>query len=195
MISVYLLSNKGDISNQWWKGGDRDGRVGGCGTHISPRTHQKYNYMWNNSHWKLTGDWQKDCCTTKPVGKLHTESGRKGRERVRLGPALLGEVSEEKGDYTGGDLPWEWVVQATYWAPWPWGPTPGRQARLPGWRAGGTNRRAVGSLDATCEECTNACSWSRVETVDWDGIPLPLHVPQPEMSDSSRHLHHDTTLH
>ena len=31
---------------------------------------------------------------------------KKGREAIMLEPLLLGEDSEEKGDYMGGDLSW-----------------------------------------------------------------------------------------
>ena len=54
--------------------------------------------MWNNSHLKLTGDWQKESCTAKAVRKIHTESGRKLREVIRLEPVPLREDMEEKGD-------------------------------------------------------------------------------------------------
>ena len=74
--------------------------------------------MWSNSHWKQTGDWRTDSCTAKAVRKTHTESGRKGREVVRSGPAHLGGDTEEEEDYMGSEiLPVERAVQATYWAP------------------------------------------------------------------------------
>ena len=38
------------------KGGDQNGRAEECGTQLSTQTHQKYIYMWKNSHGKLTGD-------------------------------------------------------------------------------------------------------------------------------------------
>ena len=84
--------------------GDQDGRVGHR-TLLLPWTYQKYIYMWNNSHWKLTGAWQKESWTTKAVRKSHMELGRKGREAICLGPVPLGGDSEEEGDYTGGP-PW-----------------------------------------------------------------------------------------
>lgn len=34
---------------------DRYGRVRVYRAHLSQWTHQKYNYMWDNFHWKLTG--------------------------------------------------------------------------------------------------------------------------------------------
>ena len=90
-----------------WTGGDQDCRVGGCGTHLPPWTHQKYIYMWKNSHWKLTGDWQKRILYNQGCKKdIHTELGRKGREAIRSGLLLLGGDSEDEGDYMGGDPPW-----------------------------------------------------------------------------------------
>ena len=44
----------------------------------------------------------------------------------------------------------ERAVGATYWAPQPWCPTPGRWVPLAGRRAGRNNRRAVRSLDSPC---------------------------------------------
>lgn len=47
---------------------------------------------------KLTGDWQEDGHTTKAVRKRHAaQSGGKGRETVRLGPAVLGECQRQTG--------------------------------------------------------------------------------------------------
>ena len=63
--------------------------------------------MWNNSHRKLTGDCQKESCTTKAERKTHMELGRKRRDEVRLGFMPQGEDSEEQGDYTGRDPSWE----------------------------------------------------------------------------------------
>ena len=34
-------------------GNIQDGRVGGLGAHLPPKTHQNYIYIWNNSHGKL----------------------------------------------------------------------------------------------------------------------------------------------
>ena len=49
---------------------------------------------------KLTGNWQKDFCTTKTVRKIHMESGGKGREAIRLRPVLL-ENDRVKGRLHG----------------------------------------------------------------------------------------------
>ena len=69
-----------------------------------PQEHiKKYNYMWNNSHGKQTGDWRKNSCATNTMRKIHTESARKGGEAIRSGPVLLRGDSEEEGDYTGTD--------------------------------------------------------------------------------------------
>ena len=55
-----------------FRGRGQDDRVRERGAHLPPWTHQKYIYIWNNSHWKLTENWQKDSCTTKAVRKIHT---------------------------------------------------------------------------------------------------------------------------
>ena len=52
-----------------YKGIDQDGRVGESRTHLPPQTHQKYLYMCNNCHRKLTGNWQKASCTNKAIRK------------------------------------------------------------------------------------------------------------------------------
>ena len=50
---------------------DQDGGVGGHGVHLSPQARQKYVYVWNNSHRKLTRNWQKNC-TIKAARKICT---------------------------------------------------------------------------------------------------------------------------
>ena len=74
--------------NKWQiEGIGEDGGVGRCGTHLPAQTHQKYMYMWNNSHWKQTGNWQKDSITTKAVRKIHMEEVEYTREDgKRQGP-------------------------------------------------------------------------------------------------------------
>ena len=62
--------------------------------------------MRNNSHRKLTGNWQKDSCTTEAITKIYTDLNRKGREALRSGLVPLGEDSEAKGEYKGRDSPW-----------------------------------------------------------------------------------------
>lgn len=64
----------------------QDGRAGECGARLPLQTHQKYIYMGNNSHWKVTGNWQKDSCTTKAAIKIHMQLGREGRKVIREGP-------------------------------------------------------------------------------------------------------------
>ena len=60
--------------------------------------------MWNNHHWKPTGNWQKGSCTTKAVRKTHRQPGKKGRRETGFGPMLLEGDSEEKGDCLGRHL-------------------------------------------------------------------------------------------
>ena len=50
--------------------GGQDGGQRGHGAHLPPQTHQKYIYMWNNSHGKLTGNWKKKSYTTKAARKI-----------------------------------------------------------------------------------------------------------------------------
>ena len=108
--------------------------------------------MWNNSHWKLPGNLQKDSCTTKAISKIYTELGRKRRETIRLEPVPLGGDLGEKGDFTGGDLSWGMSCSSHILCTPILGLTQERQVPLAGWRAGETNRRAVGSLDSAHEE-------------------------------------------
>ena len=51
------------------EGGYEHGRIGEHWVSVLPETHQKYTYMWINSHWKQTGDQQKASSTTKAVKK------------------------------------------------------------------------------------------------------------------------------
>ena len=59
-----------------WGKGDQDARAKGHKASLPPPAHQNYIYMWNNSHWKLTGSWQKDFCVTKTVRKICNWVGR-----------------------------------------------------------------------------------------------------------------------
>lgn len=43
-------------------------------------------------------DWQKDSYTINAIRKIHTELGRKRKETIRLGPALLRGDTEEEED-------------------------------------------------------------------------------------------------
>ena len=65
--------------------------------------------MWNNSHWKHTGDLQKDSYATKAVKKkkkIQMELSRKGREAIVLGLVFLrGNIEEEK-DYRLENYSW-----------------------------------------------------------------------------------------
>ena len=46
--------------------------TGRYGAHSYTHKHQKYIYMYNNSHRKLTRNWQKISYTTKPARKIST---------------------------------------------------------------------------------------------------------------------------
>ena len=50
--------------------GDQYGRVRRCEAHLPKQTHQKYFYMWSNSHKKLPGNWQKNSYTTKAAKRV-----------------------------------------------------------------------------------------------------------------------------
>ena len=58
-LNRHITSNKNRISNnKISQRGDQNGKVGGCWCHLPPWTHKKYIYVWTNSDWKQTGDWQ-----------------------------------------------------------------------------------------------------------------------------------------
>ena len=93
--------------------------------------------------------------------------GRKGREAIRSGPVLLGEDTEEEGDYTDSQIvPRESVVQSTYWVPQPWGPTPGGQVPLAVSKTNGTYRRVVINIDSACEEHAHICLFPKHDKVN-----------------------------
>ena len=69
----------------------------------------------------------------------------------------LGGDSEEKGDYTGGDSPPWRVSGLSHILGIPvLGSNTGKTSPLASWRATETNRKAVGSLDSTCQDHTSA---------------------------------------
>ena len=86
---------------------DQNGLVRGHGNHLPAVNTWKIHPHVENSHWKLTGDWQKVSYTTKAVRKIHIKLSRKEREVTRSGPLSLGGDSEEKGDYMDRVPPWE----------------------------------------------------------------------------------------
>lgn len=96
--------------------------------------------MWNVSL-KLTGNWQKDSCTTKAVRKIHLKFSKKGRNAIRLGPVPLRGDSEEERDYMGRNTPWG-VSRLSHRLGVPvLGPAQRRQILLAGWRTSATNRK------------------------------------------------------
>lgn len=111
----------------WPRGTDRketvranqDGGVRGRGAHLPPQTHQKHNYRWNSSYGKRAGNWREDPLQPR-LSEDPPRIGEEGREAFRLGPAALGEDSEERGTFIGGEIcPGEWAVWAPDWAPNP----------------------------------------------------------------------------
>ena len=53
---------------------------------------------------KLTRKFQKESCTIKAVRKMSVESGREGREAIKVGPAPLVEDTCEEWDYTSSKI-------------------------------------------------------------------------------------------
>ena len=76
----------------------------------------------------------------------------KGKGWFKSWRVPIGEDSEYKGGYTGGDMPWVWVFRAIYWTHKSWGLTQGGETPLDDCRAMWTNRRSLGSLDSPLQE-------------------------------------------
>ena len=74
---------------------------------------------------------------------------------IRSEPGPLGRDQPRGRDRTGGDLPWGVGSSSRIWVPQSWVLTKGTQALSAAWGAGGTNRRAEGSLDSAHEMRTN----------------------------------------
>lgn len=72
---------------------------------------------------------------------------KKGREAIMLEPLLLGEDSEEKGDYMGGDLSWRVSGSSHILSAQALRPNTRNISSLCCLEAGETNKRAVGSLN------------------------------------------------
>ena len=100
----------------------------------------------------LTGNWQKESCTTKAVRKIHTCLGRKERKVIGSGPVPLGEDSEETGNYTGEHLLWRVSSMSHRLDSQSWGPMRKTQTPFTGLRTTGTDRETVGSLGSAHQE-------------------------------------------
>ena len=108
------------------------------------------------TNWRLS----RRCFTTKAVRMRHTESTRKGREVIRLGPAPLGEDTEEEVGCTDSEiLPGEWEVQPTSHIRHLNLGVHHREDRTLElfWKPVGWNRRTVRNLHSIREECAHAC--------------------------------------
>ena len=74
--------------------------------------------MSNCSHWKLTGNWQRDSCTAKAVEKTQTSS-QKRRKAILLSLVTLDRNLEKKREYSWipalGNVRWE--PQITHLSP------------------------------------------------------------------------------
>ena len=111
------------------------------------RIHQHVEQLAQKTLWKMQKDSQ-----TYAQRKIHREQGLKGKGWFKSSRVPMGEKSEYKADYTVGDMPWVWVVQALYWTQNSWSLTQRRETPLNGWRAMWTNRRSVGSPDSPLQE-------------------------------------------
>ena len=79
-----ITNHQGNAIQNHNEGEDQDGTVGGCEMNSTTQhEHIKICLHVNNSHRKLTADWQKDSCKTKAVRKTHIKSGRKGSPLVK----------------------------------------------------------------------------------------------------------------
>lgn len=104
--------------------------------------------MQNNSHRKLTGK-LKESTPVQPKLKERSAWNQVGREKTGTGGWDLCPrkgVWEEKGDYMGGDPPWEVSILS-----YPAGcPSPeiqyGKTGPLAGWRPMGTNGKTIGRV-------------------------------------------------
>lgn len=103
-----------------------------------------------------------------------------------------GGVSKEKGDYTGGDLPWGGSISNPLLGTPAWSFYRRKTSLLGCLGAAGSNRKTMGRLDFTHENPLHilTCPGARVERADWKlfqwlpDFPWPLwHMPQPEMSE------------
>lgn len=72
---------------------DQDDRVREYRVHLPQQTHQKYIFMWNNSHWKQTGNWL-DSFTIKVVSKIHVII-QEGKKSDGAGTVFLGKNTED----------------------------------------------------------------------------------------------------
>lgn len=65
--NFFIIKCKLGKRGKWWSGRTQNS---------PPHTHKYIKiwvYMWSNSHWKITQDWQIDFCTIKAVRKIHKE--------------------------------------------------------------------------------------------------------------------------
>lgn len=130
----------------------------------------------STSTWKIisrkpTGNWQKHSCTTKARIRVHTESGKKEGEVIRLRsvPQKVAqrkrEITQEQRSSLGGDW-FEPHISALVL-----GSDKGKTSPLAGWRVRGNERRAMGkpglSSWGTC--MLLAYSWNRAEKADCTG--------------------------
>ena len=115
-----------NLFNQKLEGWGQDGRVG-YRAHFPLLTHQKYIYVWSSYHRKQNGDWHSDSSITKGVRKTHVTLNAGEGMQVRAIARPFRERAQKRKAHTGPEaLPREQSAGTSYWAPYPWGPTPGR---------------------------------------------------------------------
>ena len=115
--------------------------------------------MWSSSHWKQSGDWQKDSSTTKAIRKIHAESSRRGREMIRWDLHFRRDHRRGKGYHGLGDPSWGVSSSDHILDSQAWNPTLGRQVRLTSLKTSETyNKRAVWNPNSICEGHIHGCS-------------------------------------
>ena len=80
-----------------------------------PWTHQKYIYIWRDSCWKLTADWQKNFYTSRTVRNIHTECDMKRRETWYQDLCPWEGLWNRRRITQVEILPGEWSVWTIHW--------------------------------------------------------------------------------
>ena len=87
----------------------RNGRVGRFWTHLLPRTHQSYNYLYRNSYRETIFETslrtsKKDFLQLKIKRRNHTELGRRDTDAIWPGPTLLEQQPRGRKDITASEV-------------------------------------------------------------------------------------------
>ena len=142
--------------------------------------------MWHSPHWKLTGNWQKDSCTTKAVRMIDTHNQVGREEKWQVQDLCFWEGTQRKREITWAQTVPREGVWTTDRAPQHWGPTQERGAPSAGWRTAETNRKAVGLHlwgACVCWPAPKQGGESRLKTMlvvaGFSQLPQPVHQPKP----------------